>query len=106
MEIASVTCALECSQPNPFHLVLRQPLLRPVVKLGCSRALVSRHLLGVLERAAVGEVSGDPGGAESVAADFPRDAGRAIFRTLNFLRRCNDGPRTARQARRSECVIV
>ena len=62
MEIASVTCALECSQPNPLHLVLRQPLLRPVVKLGCSRALMGRHFLGVLERAAVGEVSGDPGG--------------------------------------------
>jgi hypothetical protein len=34
-----------------------------------------RHLLGALERAAVGEVGGDPGGTKRVAADFRRDAG-------------------------------
>ena len=85
---------------------MRKPLLRPAVELGRARALMRRHFLRVLKRAAIGEVSSDPGGAERVAADFRRDAGRAIFRTLNFLRRYNDGPRTARQARRSECVIV
>jgi hypothetical protein len=34
------------------------------------------HFLRVLERAALGEVGGDPGGTECVAADFRRDAGR------------------------------
>jgi hypothetical protein len=33
------------------------------------------HFLGVLERAAVGEVGGDTGGAERVAANRRRDAG-------------------------------
>jgi len=34
-----------------------------------------RHFLRVLERAAVGEIGGDPGGAKSVATDFGRDGG-------------------------------
>jgi hypothetical protein len=34
------------------------------------------HFLRVLERAAVGEIGGNAGGAERVAADFGRDAGR------------------------------
>jgi hypothetical protein len=37
---------------------------------------VRRHFLRVLERATVRKVSGDPGRAEGVAADFRRDAGR------------------------------
>jgi RNA-directed DNA polymerase len=37
---------------------------------------VRSHFLRVLERAAVREVGGDPGGAERVATDFGRDAGR------------------------------
>jgi hypothetical protein len=37
---------------------------------------VRGHFLRVLERAAVGEIGGDPGGAKRVATDFPRDAGR------------------------------
>ena len=48
---------------------------RPVVELGRARALMRRHFLRVLERAAIGEVSSDSGGAERVAADFRRDAG-------------------------------
>ena len=43
------------SQPDPFHLVLGETLFRTVVKLGRARALVRRHFLGVLERAAIGE---------------------------------------------------
>ena len=35
-----------------------------------------RHFLRVLERAACGDISGDPGGAERVTADFRRGAGR------------------------------
>jgi hypothetical protein len=53
----------------PLHLVSGEPLLRAVVKLGRTRALVRRHFLRVLERAAVSEVGGNPGGAEGVAAD-------------------------------------
>jgi RNA-directed DNA polymerase len=37
---------------------------------------VRSHFLRVLERAAVREVGGNPGGAERVATDFGRDAGR------------------------------
>src|SRR5271154_5700331 len=64
-----------CSQPDPLHLVLGEPLLGAVVELGCVRALMRRHFLRMLERAAVGEVSGDAGRAECVAADFLSDAG-------------------------------
>jgi hypothetical protein len=39
-------------------------------------AFVRRHFLRVLERAACGDISGDPGGAERVTADIRRDAGR------------------------------
>jgi len=38
--------------------------------------VVRGDFLRVLERAAIGEVGGDPGGPEVVAADFCRDAGR------------------------------
>jgi len=37
---------------------------------------VPRHFLRVLERAAVGEIGGNAGGAKRVATDFGRDAGR------------------------------
>jgi hypothetical protein len=37
---------------------------------------VRGHFLSVLERAAIGEIGGDPGRAERVATDFGRDAGR------------------------------
>src|SRR6266436_364866 len=61
-------------KPNPLHHVLSEPLLRPIVELGCVRALVRGHFLRVLERAAIGEIGGDAGGAERVAADWRRDA--------------------------------
>jgi hypothetical protein len=55
--------------------LLGEALLRPVVKLGCAWALMRRHLLRVLECAAVREIGGDAGGAECVTTDFFRDAG-------------------------------
>ena len=42
------------SQPDPFDLILSQPLFRTVVKLGGARALMRGHFLRVLERAAIG----------------------------------------------------
>ena len=57
------------SQPDPFHLILSETLLRAVVKLSRARALVRRHFLRVLKRTAVGEIGGDAGGAERVTAD-------------------------------------
>jgi hypothetical protein len=68
------------SQPNPLHLVLCKPLFRPVVELGRSRALMSRHFLRVLERPAVCKVSSDSGGTERVwqpiSAAMPAAAAR------------------------------
>jgi hypothetical protein len=40
------------SQHYPLDLVLRQALFRPVVKFGGARALVRRHRLRMLQRAA------------------------------------------------------
>src|ERR1700687_405567 len=37
------------SQSDPLHLVLGEPLLRTIIELGRAWALVSRHLLRVLE---------------------------------------------------------
>ena len=65
------------SEPDPLHLVLREPLLGAVIKLGRARAFVRRHLLRAFKRAAIGEVSGDAGRAEGVIADRRVDAGRA-----------------------------
>src|SRR3954467_2053615 len=64
------------SQPNPFHLILSETLFRTVVKLGGARALVRGHFLGVLERAAIGEISGDAGSPERMTADRLGDTGR------------------------------
>jgi len=41
-------------EPDPFDLVLGEPLLRPVLKLGRPRALMRGHSLSVIESAAVG----------------------------------------------------
>jgi hypothetical protein len=64
------------SQPDPLDFVLREPFPRAVVKLGRARTLVRRHFLRVFERTAVGEIGGDPGRAECLAADRRGDAGR------------------------------
>src|SRR4051812_21737529 len=65
------------SQPNPLHLILSETLLRAVIELGGSRALVRSLFLGVLERTAIGEIGGDPGGTERMAADRLGNAGRS-----------------------------
>ena len=64
------------SEPNPFYLILRKPLLRSVIELGRPRALVGRHFLGVLKRTAVQEVRGDPSRPERMIADRSKDARR------------------------------
>jgi hypothetical protein len=40
-----VVSTSDATQPDPFDLVLREPFLRPVVKLGRARALMRRHFL-------------------------------------------------------------
>jgi hypothetical protein len=62
-------------QPDPLHLVLRQPILRATVKLSRARALVSGHRLRVLDRAVIAEIDGDAGRTERVVAGRRRDAG-------------------------------
>src|SRR4051794_8473804 len=63
-------------EANSLDLVLGESFLRAIVKLGGSRALVRSHFLGVLKRTAIGEIGGDPGGTERVAADRLGNAGR------------------------------
>jgi hypothetical protein len=43
----------EALQPDSINLILCQPLLRPVIQLGCARALVSGHFLGVLQHTGI-----------------------------------------------------
>ena len=43
------------------------------------------HFLGVLKRSIIGEVGGDPGGAERVTADFRRDDAEAFARTIGGI---------------------
>jgi hypothetical protein len=40
----------QCSQPDPLHFVLGEPLLRAVVQLGRARALVSRERVAAARR--------------------------------------------------------
>lgn len=64
------------SETNSLHLVLGEPFLGAIIKLGRAWALVRSYLLRVLERAAaVREIGGNPGGAKRVATDCGRDAG-------------------------------
>ena len=51
-------------EANSLDLVLSETLFRPVVELGGARAFVHCHFLGVLERAAIGEIGGNAGRAE------------------------------------------
>ncbi len=52
------------SHHNPLDLVLREPLLGAVIKLRRTRAFVRRHRLGMLQRAAIGEIRRDAGRPE------------------------------------------
>lgn len=77
-------------QPNALNLVLRQPLLRPVIKLRRARALVRRHFLRVLQRVTVREIGGDATGAETVIADEALIPAAAARRRI--MRQASDLP--------------
>ena len=63
------------SQSNPLDLIDGETFLGPIEKLGGARAFVCCHRLGVLERASTFQIRSNPGGAESMAADWCLDAG-------------------------------
>jgi hypothetical protein len=52
------------SHHDALDFVLRQPFFGPIVEFGRPRALMRRHRLRVLKRAAVGEIRRDPGRPE------------------------------------------
>jgi len=60
---------------NPFYLVESDLVAGAVVKLCSARAFMRGHRLGVFERAAGLEISGDTRRSEHVAAKFPLQAG-------------------------------
>src|ERR1700730_6187787 len=51
----------QTSQPDSLHLAQCNLVLCPVVKFGCSRRLMSSHLLGGLEPSVVLQVNGNTG---------------------------------------------
>src|ERR1700732_4154224 len=61
--------------PDPLDLIERDLVAGAVVKLGCARAFVRRHRLGVFERSTGLEIGGDAGRAEHVAAELDPEAG-------------------------------
>ena len=61
---------------DPLHLVERDLLGPPIIKLCRACAGMVRHLRGLLKRAAVLEIRGDAGRPERVIADLGRDLGR------------------------------
>jgi hypothetical protein len=56
-------------QNNPLDLVERDLIAAAIIKLGRARALMRRHLLGVLKERAVEQIDGDAGRPEAVAAE-------------------------------------
>src|ERR1700676_2165302 len=60
---------IEPSQPDSLHLAQCNFVLCPVVKFGCSRRLMSGHLLSVLEPSVVLQVNGDTGRPPGVTSD-------------------------------------
>lgn len=66
-----------CLQHDLLNFIERDLVIAPVVELRGASALVRGHLLRVLEQSAVGEIDGDPGCPERVAAEFGFDAGVA-----------------------------
>src|ERR1700720_2735123 len=61
------------SKHHLLHLIQTHDVVSPVIQLCCPGALVRRHLLRLLQIPAVGQVDGDPGRPESVAADLRLD---------------------------------
>jgi hypothetical protein len=64
------------SQPDALYFAQCNLVLCSVVKFGCSRGLVSRHLLGVLQSSVVFQVNGDTGCAPGVTSNGGEKAGR------------------------------
>ena len=62
--------------PDPLDLIERDLVVAPVVEAGRPGRLMSGHLLGNLQLAAIPQISRDAGGTKGVAADFGLDAGR------------------------------
>jgi len=69
----------EVSYIDPLNLIERDLVTGAVVQLGCARAFVRGHSLGIFERAAGLEVGSNPGRAKYVAPDLSVEAsfGRA-----------------------------
>ena len=64
-------------QNDALDLVERDLIVAAIVELGRARALMRRHLLGVLEETAVEQIDGDAGRPKAVAAEPSEEAGRA-----------------------------
>jgi hypothetical protein len=63
------------SNSDSFHLIEGDLVTGAIVKLGGPGAFMGSHRLGVFERAAGLEISGDPGRAEHVAAKLAFQSG-------------------------------
>ncbi len=61
------------SQSNALHLVPREPLLRSVVELRRAWTFMRCHFLRVFQRAAIGEIGGDPRRRNRLIADQRMD---------------------------------
>src|SRR5271166_6014668 len=66
---------LYCSNPHPLDLIEGDFIGTAVVELGGAGGGVISHGSGLFQRAAVLQISGDPGGTEAVIADPGGDAG-------------------------------
>jgi len=72
---ANLDAARATLQNNALDLIERDLVVAAVVEHGRAGAFMRRHLLGVLEQAAVEQIDGDAGGAEAVAPKPCDDAG-------------------------------
>ena len=71
---------------NPLHFIQCDLVTRAIVELGGARALMRGYELRVLQRAAVIEIGGDPGGPEGVAAH------RSMLHVGVTTRKCSECP--------------
>ena len=69
-----------CLKHHPLDLIQAHRIAGAIIELGRARARMCGHHLGLLQGAAVGEIDGDPGRPEGVAADLGRDPGRRARR--------------------------
>ncbi len=59
----------DLSDPDPLHFAEADVVIAPIVEAGGFGVGMSGHALRDFDAAAVGEVIGDPGSAEGMAAD-------------------------------------